>query len=298
MTRRDWQPGKLWERLQVQTQQGLDAGALLSIATQYEWVESAGVTFLVRVVENLARKSQATPNTPKKAADFDPFLPYEADLYVSDISDTHLCLLNKFNVVDHHLLIVTRAFEPQTDWLNLADFEALSRCLGEIDGFAFYNGGTVAGASQRHKHLQLVPLPMVEGGPGLLVDQIGLNQGETLPFFSAIAPLPSLSGQALLDTYHQLLARLGKAHQTSSKRQTNQPVNSPWEAQDALHFPYNLLCTRRWMMMVPRSQESYGKISINALGFAGSLLVKNQDLLTQLKAVGPMAVLQQVGIAR
>ncbi|NIO40609.1 MAG: phosphorylase, partial [Burkholderiales bacterium] len=37
-----------------------------------------------------------------------PFLPYGKDLFVSDISETHLALLNKFNVIDYHLLIVTR----------------------------------------------------------------------------------------------------------------------------------------------------------------------------------------------
>ena len=46
-----------------------------------------------------------------------------------------------------------------------ADFDALARGLAAIDGLAFYNGGTVAGASQPHKHLQLVPVPLGVG-PG------------------------------------------------------------------------------------------------------------------------------------
>ena len=54
---------------------------------------------------------------------------------------------------------MTRAFEEQTDLLNLEDFAALWFCLQEIDGLAFFNGGKIAGASQRHKHLQLIPLP-------------------------------------------------------------------------------------------------------------------------------------------
>jgi ATP adenylyltransferase/5',5'''-P-1,P-4-tetraphosphate phosphorylase II len=36
-------------------------------------------------------------------------------------------------------------------------------CLAEFDGLAFYNAGTIAGASQSHKHLQQVPVPL---GPG------------------------------------------------------------------------------------------------------------------------------------
>ncbi len=34
------------------------------------------------------------------------------------LSDTHTLLLNKFNVVAHHALVITRAFESQHDPLN------------------------------------------------------------------------------------------------------------------------------------------------------------------------------------
>ena len=58
--------------------------------------------------------------------------------------------------------------------------------------------------------------------------------------------------------------------------------------------PYNLLLTCRWMLVVPRSHEHWRGISINALGFAGSLLVRNHDELEQLKETGPLAVLKSV----
>ncbi len=76
-----------------------------------------------------------------------------------------MAILNKFNVVDNHLLIVTREFEQQRSLLTLRDFEALWRCLNEYDSLGFYNGGPEAGASQPHKHLQLVPLPLAPQGP-------------------------------------------------------------------------------------------------------------------------------------
>lgn len=53
-----------------------------------------------------------------------PFLPYDDKLWVSHLSDTHTLLLNKFNVVEHHLLVVTRSFKSQLDSLQLSDFEA------------------------------------------------------------------------------------------------------------------------------------------------------------------------------
>ena len=115
-----WQPGSLWQKLEAQPAHGLSTGALQSIET---------------VVEREKARMQQGKTTPAN-----PFLPYEEDLYVTDISETHLCLLNKFNVVDHHFLIVTRAFERQENWLTLADFEALAHCLNEVDGLAFFNG--------------------------------------------------------------------------------------------------------------------------------------------------------------
>ncbi|MBE9042666.1 phosphorylase, partial [Oscillatoriales cyanobacterium LEGE 11467] len=157
------EPGTLWKQMCDRTQHALSCGALQPISTEYEVVEAGGIRFLVRILANLDRKAKAKKEQTQKTAasgkDFNPFLPYEEDLFVADISQTHVGLLNKFNVVDHHLLIVTRAFEEQDTWLTRSDFAALHACLAQVDGLAFYNGGTLAGASQRHKHLQLVPLP-------------------------------------------------------------------------------------------------------------------------------------------
>ena len=131
----------------------LRSRALQPIETATDFVEDRGVQFLVRVISNLRRK---LPHNGRK----NPFLPYEQDLYVADASPTHVCILNKYNVVDLHLLIITRAFEHQETMLRLADFQALWRCLGEYDSLGFYNSGHLSGASQPHKHLQIVPLPL------------------------------------------------------------------------------------------------------------------------------------------
>jgi ATP adenylyltransferase/5',5'''-P-1,P-4-tetraphosphate phosphorylase II len=59
-----------------------------------------------------------------KQAPRNPFLPYEEDLWVAHLSDTHTLLLNKFNVVPHHVLVVTRQYESQQDRLNSRDLAA------------------------------------------------------------------------------------------------------------------------------------------------------------------------------
>ena len=45
------------------------------------------------------------------------------------LSETHTLLLNKFNVVPYHSLVVTRDFQHQTDPLNAADLGAAWQVL-------------------------------------------------------------------------------------------------------------------------------------------------------------------------
>ena len=142
-------PGTLWARVQTATQRALDSGALQPIPTDFEHLEDGGIRFLVRILRQLARKPRAEASAPSPAAARpNPFLPYDPAMYVADASPTHVCLLNKFNVVERHLLIVTRAFEDQETPLTPQDFEALGTCLTEGEGMGFYNSGAIAGASQ------------------------------------------------------------------------------------------------------------------------------------------------------
>ncbi|MBV8260147.1 MAG: phosphorylase, partial [Paraburkholderia sp.] len=162
--------GTLRAAIERQTAHALACGALHRIETAHTFIDDGGVRFTVRVAENLARKEAARLAPPTSIASAaqpprNPFLPYEPDLFVADLSPTHVALLNKFNVIDQHLLIVTRRYEPQQALLDAADFAALIVALREIDGLGFYNGGAAAGASQPHKHLQLVPLPLVGDSP-------------------------------------------------------------------------------------------------------------------------------------
>jgi ATP adenylyltransferase len=291
-------PGTLWEKIQQQTRHGLACGALQPIETRYEYLQQGKMRFLVRMLANLMRKEKAKVAQQSKqqaGKDFNPFLPYEEDLFVTNISPTHLCLLNKYNVVDHHILIVTRYYEDQDTWLTQADFHALVACMREIDGLAFYNGGRLAGASQAHKHLQLVPFPLCpDGGPLPLEEVLQTLKFDNFPYRHQAFPFqnailrfspgwlssPSVAVD-LLEAYQQVLSHLG-VDLTASPKQ----------------FPYNLLITREWMMAVLRCQEHYQSIPVNSLGFAGSLLVKNEEQMKLLKSIGPMTVLEQVACSQ
>ncbi|HRD67443.1 MAG TPA: phosphorylase [Candidatus Competibacter sp.] len=293
-------PGTLWPLIQRRQREALASGALQPIATTQEFVEDGGIRFLIRIAANLARKEadrvRQTEQNRSGEPPVNPFLPYEDALFVAELSATHLALLNKFNIIDHHLLIVTRRFAHQETLLDLADFRALCLGLAEREGLGFYNGGAVAGASQPHKHLQLVPLPLVDSIPGIPFDALLRNARcgasvETvpgLPFRHAFAALdPALAMQplafaeALHERYRALLRKLGidAVRVDGELRQSE---------------PYNLLVTRDWLLLVPRRREDFEGISINALGFAGSLFVENRAQLDTLKNRGPMAALRAV----
>ncbi len=289
-------PGTLWQQVVARTSHALKCGALLTIPTDYEFVEQNGVKFLVRILSNLDRKYQAKKKQDRDTAtgkDFNPFLPYEEDLFVADISATHVCILNKFNVVDYHLLIVTRAFESQESLLTLPDFAAMWAVLNEFEGLAFYNAGKNAGASQRHKHLQVAPLPLAPKGAQIPIEpllasakfQNSVGTIPDLPFKNAIARLnpqladsPLKAAQVTLKCYYNLLQTLGLLGE-------NGQVGA-----------YNLLATPEWMLIVPRSQESFEAIAVNSLGFAGTLLVRNAQQMQLIKDLRPLNILTNVAI--
>lgn len=296
------EPGTLWAKATERTEHALECGALQFFPTECEFVEQDEVNFLVRILPTLARKDAAKKKQDEEAVssgkEFNPFLPYDEDLFVADISDTHLCLLNKYSIIEHHLLIVTRSFEEQETWLTLKDFEAMWVCLAEIDGLVFYNGGKTAGASQRHKHLQLVPLPLVPEGLKIPIEpmlasacfQDGVGTTPSFPFKHAIAQLdpnwaksPVDAASSTLECYYKLLCAVGL-------------INSFIVSDSKQSGAYNLIATQSWMMIIPRSQECFSSISVNSLGFAGALLVRSSEQMKLLKDTGPMTVLKHVTV--
>ncbi|NIR61952.1 MAG: phosphorylase, partial [Gammaproteobacteria bacterium] len=141
---------------------------------------------------------------------------------------------------------ITRAARPQTELLDASDFEASLLALAGSDGLVFYNGGAEAGASQAHKHLQHVPLPLAPGvaplpfAPVLQRSALGEGIGRSgeLPFAHALAPVPRAwwhaphaHARTALKTWRDLWRALGHEIPESGE----QPR------------PYNLLLTRGWM---------------------------------------------------
>ena len=295
----------LWAAAQRTTAHAMACGALQSIDTDFTLLEAGGIQFLVRILANIARKeamvadrssgtiAERRAQRAPEEKPFNPFLPYETDLFVGHVSATHLCLLNKFNVVDHHLLIVTRQYESQETWLTEADFAALAVGLGAIPGLGFYNGGRTAGASQHHKHLQLVPLPFT-AGDALPIDRFIQQQGALAADIPQPLPLPFQAHAIALPTHWTQPPKVVASALWQRYRRLMEAIGLSLTAPQP-DRPYNLLVSRDWMMAVPRSRDRYRDIPINSLGYAGSLLVRDAAGLERLKAIGPLQLLTAVG---
>ena len=264
--------------------------ALLPLASEQVSLVEGGIEFRAHWLSSLALKDAAKLfNTADKPADYNPFLPYEQDLWVADLSATHVALLNKFPLLEKHILMVTRRFEEQLASLTRADFDAVAQTLAALDGLVFYNGGTLGGASQPHKHLQWVPsgsfaletiLPAAEqpGQPRRLAAFdfrhafISLDEGQSTD--------PARAAAYLHGAFNQACAACGIA------------------AENGKLPPYNLLAGRRWMLVVPRRRESWEeggeRVSMNAMSFAGSLFVRRTEQIELLRRAGPLALLKAV----
>jgi ATP adenylyltransferase len=269
--------GALWEAAARRRDDALASGALQPIATRIELVPDGRVAFAVRVLGGADQKRRAARAQRKSGTN--PFADPDPALVVGDVSDTHLCLLNRFPVLDDHLLLVTRRYADQEAPLDAGDFEALFACLDRGTGGAlgFYNAGPVAGASQPHKHLQVVRLPLAEGTAPVPIEPLlrdavparGVGVAQRLPFAHALARTPG-GADAALALYGELLEAVGAPR------------------------AYNLLVTRDWTLLVPRVRSGWEGIEVNALGFAGAVLVRDDAALARLRRLGPLTLLRGV----
>lgn len=276
-------------RLAASTREALARGTLHPLTTRVEHMRDGDVDFAVRTLVRRPEK----PRAPTGDAT-DPFLPpWEPGLHVADLDEDHVLLLNKYSVLPDHALIVTRGFADQTELLDEANFAPWLEVLAETNALGFYNGGVEAGASQRHKHMQAVPItarePVFPFRPLFGRAASGTESGRIvelpgLPFTHAAARLepewrhsPRAAAGSITGLYRELWKFLGLEPADGF-----QPV------------PYNLLLARDWMWLVPRRRETCEGISVNGLGFAGSLLVAGKAARERLLKKGPAAVLDAV----
>jgi ATP adenylyltransferase len=266
-----------WEQVVDRAEAAIASGAMHSFECALEFVQDAGVEFVVRVATKFPRGETARgrgADAPRLARN--PFEDPEPDLIVRDLTPTHRALLNKFSVLREHLLVVTKQFEEQMVPLDEDDFEALAIVMADAEVLAFYNGGMEAGASQKHKHLQVVTLPL-SPRHSIPMDALLTREQDRLAFrhsFARLEPGSIARPRDMRRRYDELVRQAGL-----------QPGQ-----------PYNLLVTHEWMLVVPRSRDKYEGISINSLAFAGSFFVRDAAHAAAIANAHPMSVLKSVAM--
>lgn len=284
----------LFVRIKEQTEIALQKGALVPLPTSFEKIHENDFSFTVRILMQLSLKEKDKLESIKNNIhQSNPFLSYDENLFVTNIGKNHVALLNKFNVVENHLLIVTKKFESQENLLTKEDFKAILYCLSEFNGLAFYNGGKEAGASQQHKHLQYVPLPLSADENSIPFNDILKGNSNKaikaqflpkLPFLHSYIYLPKLffrDSENFVEQIYKFYRELLSAVDIKP----NGKIQST---------PYNLLMTKSWMLLIPRSNEFFETISINSLAFVGSFFVRNKSELKIIKKYGAKEALKAV----
>ena len=257
-------------------------GALVPLQTALEPIEGCAPFVLRRLVS-------ATPkHLRREGPKPNPFLPWDQRLEVERLGSSHLLLLNKYPVQRGHLLLITQQWRPQSGWLETSDWQQLALVDAETPGLWFFNSCAEAGASQPHRHLQLLPRQPNETSCPLdaaIAAQLAGHE-EPWPWRYQLSRRTQRDGsraaEELKELYQQHAARLDLGDANTGER----PL-----------APYNLLISPDWFMTVARIKEHAAGFSVNALGFAGYLLLTEGSDTSWLRSNGPLALLRSVAMA-
>lgn len=265
-----------WRQALARTAEAQACGALVPLRT--ELVQLAGLEpfLLRRLLSRTPKHLRAAGPKPN------PFLPWERELEVGRLGEEHVLLLNKFPVQPGHLLVISRTWQPQAGWLEASDWHAVSQVAADCGGLWFFNSCAAAGASQPHRHLQLLPRHCGERScplASLLEGQLaGERAAPRWPWCYALSARrdPEDPGE-LASLYLQHADALG--------------LGAPARDPQPRH-PYNLLFDDHWLLTVRRRQEHCAGFSLNALAFAGYLLATESSRMDWLEEEGPWQLLR------
>ncbi|MFM7313135.1 MAG: ATP adenylyltransferase [Cyanobium sp.] len=267
---------RFWQSAREVSDQALAQGALVPLSTRVIRGEEFE-PFLLRELTGLPPR-HLRESGPRA----NPFLPWDRPLEVGRLGEGHVVLLHKSPVQQAHLLVITTEWQPQNGWLRLLDWQAVARLAADTGGLWFFNSSATAGASQPHRHLQLLPRTREERTCPLAPRLIAQLEGREAAWpwaYRLSRRRDPLGGEDLPELYRSHCQELD----------IGCPDDSPLPRQ-----AYNLLFDDTWFLTVRREREHQAGFSINGLGFAGYLLSTVRSDREWLRKEGPWALLQAV----
>lgn len=269
----------LWLKALEVSKVAIDCGALQPLKTIEYKITNSKYQYKLRLLEN---------KTPYFNSEYgprvNPFIPWDKPLEVKSLSDKHVVILNKYPVQLGHMLLITKQWKPQSGWLDKDDFNEIINIEKDTNGLWFFNSSKEAGASQPHRHIQLL-----RRGENEIIcpreewfrsrsnknNDLTSNMNKSI----SIKTRKSESPYDLYKAYKSLCIKMNVGNIDSDKF----PL-----------VPYNLLITNEWIAIIRRIKEkSYG-FNINALGFAGYFLGKKNSDIKLLVNEGPEKILNEV----
>ena len=211
-----------------------------------------------------------------------PFKPWDKILEIDSIGNGHQLILNKYPVQLGHVLLITNEWKEQNGWLDIKDWEAIKEVNKDTSGLWFFNSGPLAGASQPHRHIQLLrrdPSELSCPREKWILDLNNVNYKNEK--FSKNIILKKFSKSLNEENIHEIYKDLSYKLGLGDPRNDKKPK-----------YPYNLIFTDRWMIIIKRKTDNLFGISINALGFAGYILVTENSDIKYLRELGPEKLLE------
>ena len=267
-----------WEKALQKTKISIDSKSLFPLNTTditkdiYE-----GNDFLIRELD-ISKFRKNTLIGPK----INPFKPWDKILEIDSIGNDHQLILNKYPVQLGHVLLISNEWKEQNGWIDIKDWEAIKKVNNDTTGLWFFNSGPIAGASQPHRHVQLLRRDPYELScprekwilefDNVIYKNDKFSKNLIIKKFSK-----SLNEENIHEIYKELLYKLGLGDPKINKKP---------------RYPYNLIFTNNWMAIVKRRTDNLYGISINALGFAGYILVTEKSNINYLKKFGPEKLLE------
>ncbi|KAK6335171.1 hypothetical protein TWF718_010608 [Orbilia javanica] len=262
------------------------AGEIIWGPSTPEYVEHEGFQFEFRLAPALLKKPILSRNAPGRSKPVGPFVDPDPDFVVGKIGETHTLIFSKFCVPRPHLVLHTNQFELQSDDLTKSDLDSAWRVLGAFSktpSMMIYNCGVDAGSSQGHKHMQVFPKP--EGRNfNLFPDLTSLPEGNVVtlpnvPYKHYIIALPERpTADDLVERYRTLV---GLAKLT---------------LQDTGGTAHNVVMTKDWIMVIPRSSKGFEGVGANAAGMVGMVWVGSEEERNRWTSLGLGAYLQKLGV--
>ena len=271
----------IWSKALEVSKKAVDCGAIIPLDTLKYKPNKAICDYELRFL-----KSPIPKYLIEYGPKINPFIPWDKRLEIQPISHKHTLILNKYPVQIGHLLLITNKWKPQNGWLDIHDFDAIEHVDNDTSGLWFFNSSREAGASQPHRHFQLLPRHQYEiicprydwfcsllnhhNSDSLISHSISIKRRNKNVKFNS---------QDLYKSYKSMIYEMNLGD---------------FDIHSKPLKPYNLLITKEWIALIIRKTDRSNGFSINALGFAGYFLGTKRSNVETLINFGPEKILMEV----